>query len=211
VVQFIRQVESTMKATEFEYRHQTLVHQFIVAVAFLTYFIERDDVVWRFVKDSVTPRELERAFFLIATILIAVGAVICTWARAHDSSGGLYRYFRYSRYLGELLYAIELGSLAPLTGFVILVAGESLRLSRLVLRESGQQRSSLTHNSMWLRAFLQEATKWGIFLTMIVFVITLKDRVAEVLAVVSFLVGWLARLFCSIQFSESGRTLNVIE
>jgi hypothetical protein len=29
-----------MKATDFEYRHETLVHQFIVAAAFLMYFVE---------------------------------------------------------------------------------------------------------------------------------------------------------------------------
>ena len=44
-----------MKATDFECRHQTLVHQLIVGAAFLTYLIDREDVVWRFVKDSATP------------------------------------------------------------------------------------------------------------------------------------------------------------
>jgi hypothetical protein len=33
-----------MKATDFDYRHQTLVHQFIVAAAFLTYFVDREDI-----------------------------------------------------------------------------------------------------------------------------------------------------------------------
>ena len=46
-----------MKATDFEYRHQTLVQQFIVAAAFLTYLVEGEDIVWRFVKDSPAPRE----------------------------------------------------------------------------------------------------------------------------------------------------------
>jgi hypothetical protein len=37
----------------------------------------------------------------------------------------------------------------------------------------------------------QEAVKWGLFVTMVVFVITLKDRLAEVLAAASFLIGLL--------------------
>lgn len=41
-----------MQATEFEYRHPILVHQLIVAAAFGTYFIQRDDVVWQFVKNK---------------------------------------------------------------------------------------------------------------------------------------------------------------
>ena len=63
-----------MKATGFEYRHQTLVHMAILAVAFATYLFDPDDVVWRFVKDSSTPRELEHAAFFVATVLIGVGA-----------------------------------------------------------------------------------------------------------------------------------------
>jgi hypothetical protein len=69
-----------MKATDFEYRHQTLVHQLIVAAAFLTYLIQRDDVVWRFGKDSTAPRELERFLFALATLFIAIGAGVSTWA-----------------------------------------------------------------------------------------------------------------------------------
>jgi hypothetical protein len=41
------------------------------------------------------------------------------------------------------------------------------------------------------KAFRQEAVKWGLFLTTVVFVITLKDRLAEVLAVACFLIGLL--------------------
>ena len=210
-----------MKATDFEYRHQTLVHQFIVAAAFLTYLIDRDDIVWRFVKDAAVPRELERSLFAVAILLIAVGAGICTWARASrgpDSAtgGGPYHYLRHPRHLGELLYAIGLGSLAPLSGFVILVVGEALRLFRLIRREDDGATSLQQHPSpispslsrarvkepdpRWGRAFRKEAAKWGILLTMIVFLITLKDRLAEILAAASFLAGL---LFNAPFFSDS--------
>src|SRR5271166_303439 len=115
-----------MKATNFEYRHQTLVHQLIVGAALLTYLIDRDDVVWRFVRNSYTPRLWERSLFIVATILIAMGAGLSTWARAVSRPG--------PQYLGELLYAIGLGSLMPLSGFIILIAGEALRILRLMRR-----------------------------------------------------------------------------
>jgi hypothetical protein len=206
-----RRILLCMKATDFEYRHQKLVHQFIVAAAFLTYLIDREDVVWRFVKGSTAPRELERSVFTFATLLIVVGAGICTWALGHhrpESTTGVepYREPPYPGFFGEFLYSMGLGSLAPLSGFVILVGGEALRLFRLFRRvddEHGQHfqahpsttsiplasAAATETNSSWGKAFQQEAAKWGIFLTMMIFVITLKDRLAEILAASSFLVG----------------------
>ncbi len=188
-----------MKANNFEYGHQKLVHLLIVAIAFLTYLVDRDDIVWRFVKDSTAPRTWERSLFLIATLAIAVGAGLCTWARAlpeRNISPGLgqNRDLRRPRDLGELLFAIGLASLAPLWGFVILVVGEGLRLFRLMRREDDQTPASSPQaksNAQWRKALRQEAGKWGMLLTMIVFVITLKDRLAEVLAAASLLTGLL--------------------
>jgi hypothetical protein len=117
-----------------------------------------------------------------------------------------YRHLHRSRYFGDLLYAIGLASLFPLWGFIILVAGETLRVLRLIQREDPRARNLLLHmlptalplippaqefHSGWGKAFRQETVKWGLFLTMVVFVITLKDRLAEVLAVASFLIGLL--------------------
>lgn len=201
-----------MKASDFEYRHQTLVHQFIVAAAFLTYFVDREDIVWRFAKDSSAPRGFERFCFIVATAFIVIGAAICTWARVYrrpESATGMesYRQLHRLRYFGDLLYTIGLASLAPLWGFILLVAGETLRIFRLALREDPRARNFLQHpltsaspllppaaqefHSRLRKAFREEAVKWGLFLTMVVFVITLKDRLAEVLAGASFLIGLL--------------------
>jgi len=75
-----------------------------------------------------------------------------------------------------------------------LVAAEALRLFRLMRREDDQTPppafSSLAKSiPQWETALRQEAGKWGMLLTMIVFVITLKDRLAEVLAAASLLIG----------------------
>ena len=217
-----------MKATDFEYRRQTLVHQFIVAAAFLTYFVDREDIVWRFVKDSSAPRGFERFFFIVATVLIAVGAALCTWARVYCRPESVtdmesYCYFHRARYFGDLLYAIGLASLAPLWGFIILVAAETLRLFRLAQREDARARNLRLHSlpnvsplispaaqefhSRLGKAFRQEAVKWGLFLTMVVFVITLKDRLAEVLAAASFLIGLLVNTPIFSRAPQSPRTI----
>ena len=55
-----------MKATEFECRHQTLIHLVIVTIAFLTYFIDREDIVWSFLQGRLHSQLLQRIFFSVA-------------------------------------------------------------------------------------------------------------------------------------------------
>lgn len=168
-----------MNATPFECRHPTVVHQLVVGAAFLTYLLDRDDIVWRFVKGSASPHTLERVVFIIATLFIAAGTAACTWARAHPT--------RRARYLGDLSYAVGLASLVPLAGFVLLVAGEALRVLRL---SRCPRDPAHTQQSYPLRrAFRREAVKWGVLISMIVFVITLQDRHADILLGSSFLIG----------------------
>jgi hypothetical protein len=99
-----------MKASELECRHQTLVHLLIVGMSFLTYLVDRDDVVWVVVRGRPGQDLLERALFAVAAILMGMGALLRAWAgasadasRAVDSlpvpSDGPYRYVRY---LGSL-------------------------------------------------------------------------------------------------------------
>jgi hypothetical protein len=120
------------------------------------------------------------------------------------SSGTPYLVLDRPRYLGDLCYAIGLGFLFPLLGFVILVAGEALRTLRLIVRENDLVRDLAQHlrkptkpprstanefHRGWGRAVRQEAVKWSILVSMIVFVITLQDRHADVLVAASFLLG----------------------
>ena len=201
---------SVLKATDFEYRHQALVHQLIVGAAFVTYLVDRDDIVWRLVKSTTTPHILERLVFILATVLVAMGAGLCTRTRAFQkvrgtSSDDPHGLLHPSRYLGDLSYAIGLGSLAPVPGFLILVGGEAFRVLRLAGRTDGRPQNWQEHRLSvfpaspsgeskqrtpeWKNAIRHEAAKWGILATMTVFVITLQDRHAEVLALGSFLIG----------------------
>lgn len=208
-----------MKASEFEYRHQTLVHLLIVGAAFLTYLVDRDDIVWVLVRGRPDQYLLERELFGVAAALIGIGALLRTWAAAKPEaawagaavrvrSDGPYRYVRYPRQLGNLLFSIGLAFLAPIAGFLLLVLGETLMAVRLIQHERqlrNREESSageawrsvgpiskdwtaLRVQPSWGKAFRWESAKWGLFLTMIVFTVLLRDRVAEVLAGASFLV-----------------------
>jgi hypothetical protein len=189
-----------VKAIEFEERHPMLLHQLVVAVAFLTYLWDRDDVVWRFIKDNAANRVLEHTLFAIATLLVGGAAVICTRARVYGAApiggrrSGSFHSARNWRYFGDFLYAIGLASLLPLAGFVILVVGEAIRILRL-MRSKDELSSAgvrlVETKSRWWEASQREALKWGIFLAMIAFTITLSDRVADILIGTAWLLGLL--------------------
>jgi protein-S-isoprenylcysteine O-methyltransferase Ste14 len=211
-------VRSTaVRATDFEYRHQTLLHLLIVAISFLTYLFDRDDIVWALVRGQAHPRFLERLLFALATLFIGVSTVVRTWAGAYPwppdpgfpppfRRDGPYRYLRNPRQLANILFAIGLASLAPLWGFAFLIAGEAILALRLIEREKEANdaesvglaapiaapphvvQRSPPRLPVWGKAFRQESAKWGLLLTMIVFTSLLKDRVAEVLVVASFMV-----------------------
>lgn len=206
-----------MRASRFEARHPILIRQLIIAAAFSTYLLDRDDIVWRFIKQYPNSKFLEHAFFLLATILIGVGAAMCTLARANlrpaaahaldpANSAGPFHSLSDPFQLGEWLFDVGLASLAPLCGCVLLIAGETIRLLRPIrsldsmAQQPGIQAASFAAATArashwpWVSALRSEAAKWGLFLNMIVFTVTLIDRLAEVLAAASVLVWLLVNL-----------------
>ena len=172
-----------MKATDFENRHQRWIHLVLVGAAFSTYFFDGVDSVWAMVEHQPNARALERMLFAVATVLVGCGAALRTSASRLRSPSKMH--------LGSVLYALGIGSLAPLPGFAILAIGETVLATRLYLRElnSGcEQRAGETMRS-WASAVRTEAVKWGLFLTMIVFTAVLIDRVADVLAAASLAIA----------------------
>lgn len=207
-----------LRATDFEYRHQTLLHLLVIGLAFLTYAFQPDDIVWTFVKHHTVYRSLlERIVFGIGALEILCSAALQTWANAYRLSAenvdpllvsdGVYRGLEELLYVSRLLFALGIGLLAPISGAVILVAGEVALVVRLFVRNRDgaplEDRSDQFVRSMrtwlsargssarWKDAVCKEASKWGLAVTMIVFTLTLRDRLAEILAGAS-LVLWFA-------------------
>jgi hypothetical protein len=186
-----------MKATDFEYRHQLLLHEVILGAATLTYLVDRDDIIWRFIKMSPAARALERSLFAVATLLFGVSAWLCTHARAHRHPGRLF-------WLGEYVYAFALASLVPFAGSLILIIGEGIRIVRLLGRGVESAELEGPERPGWRSALRRESIKWGLFVTMIVFTITLRDRVAEILIGASVVFWMLLNLRLSTVWSGLG-------
>ena len=206
-----------MRATDFEYRHQTLVHLLVVGLAFLAYAFQRDDIVWALVKHHTADRTLvERMVFGVGALEVLGSAALRTWAHARRFSAReielpwsareeMYRRLQDLIYAGRLLFALGIGLLAPISGAVILWAGEIFLVLRLFVRNRDRTRRAACHfpfpslrawlpaqppSSKWMHAMRKEASKWGLAVMMIVFTLTLRDRLAEILAGASFLL-WL--------------------
>jgi hypothetical protein len=196
------------KATPFERDHSLFIHCVIVGTAFLTYFLDREDIVWRFIKNhGAETRALEHTLFLLATFFVGIGGYLCTIARkgAVQSSPGTPRSRppRLLHYSGQFLYAVGLASLLPVAGYVILIAGEGVRLLRLWLadvdssithsaRQTSRQRSLEPNAKSLAEAVRRETLKWCVLVTMVVFTITLRDRYADVLICASIFLALVA-------------------
>jgi hypothetical protein len=221
-----------MRATDFEYRHQTLLHLVVVGLAFLTYAFQPDDIVWAFVKHHTIYRTpLERMVFGFGALEILCSAALQTWANAYRlsaanadpllASHGVYRRLEDLIYIGRLLFALGIGLMAPLSGTVILLTGEVALVVRLFLRNRYRAplegRSDPFVQSMrtwlsaagasanWKDAVRKEASRWGLALTMIVFTLTLRDRLAEILAGASLLFWFALNWSAFLRPSDSRR------
>lgn len=197
-----------LKATDFEWDHPVFVHSMVVIAAFLTYLLDRDDVVWRFIKDhGAQARPWEHGLFLIATIFIGIGAYLCTIARRDQRRRSFNPQNRH--YLGQFAFAVGLASLLPLAGYVMLIAGEGFRLLRIFtwtkVGSAGQSRAAngsawssearteaMEANVRWFPAIQREALKWCVLISMVVFTITLRDRYADWLICASIVIAVLA-------------------
>ncbi len=143
-----------MKATEFEFRHRSLVSLLHFWLGFQAYSIDHMNVVWAFVPWN-TPRGalLARIVFAFGALLAGLGAAIRTWAAAylrsdvvHDPklhaetlvADGPYRHVRNPLYLGLFLLSAGVGFLASRLGFLILVAVAAVRVLRLIGREESE-------------------------------------------------------------------------
>jgi protein-S-isoprenylcysteine O-methyltransferase Ste14 len=143
-------------ATAFEFRHRFLVISTYYAVGFACYAVDRISaagwLIRRVTGDEPTRAQLQAVFGFGAAI-VAVAAMLRTWASAHLPSAivhdralhderlvadGPYRFVRNPLYLGNLLISVGMGLLASRLGFVVLVLGQAIFYRRLIGREEAE-------------------------------------------------------------------------
>jgi protein-S-isoprenylcysteine O-methyltransferase Ste14 len=150
-----------MQATDFEFRNRWWLFATIFTLAFMAYIVDPVNsgaalVDWLARRRGITATDnAYRLVFAIAAALVALAALIRTWAtsylraevmtdgRVHTDrlvADGPYRYVRNPLYLGNIFMAVGAGLMASRLGFVILVAGMIVFVMRLMLREENELR-----------------------------------------------------------------------
>jgi protein-S-isoprenylcysteine O-methyltransferase Ste14 len=143
-----------VKATEFEFRHRSILNLIHFWIAFQLYSVDRINIVWAFVHWNDPHGDfIARIVFGFAAILLGLAATVRTWAAAylrsevvHDTAmhtetlvaDGPYRHVRNPLYLGTFLMSVGLGFLASRSGFVVLAVGAAIRILRLIAREEAE-------------------------------------------------------------------------
>lgn len=187
----------------FALRHPFLIHGILVILCWLTYVLDREDAVWRFIKDSANSRLLEHLAFALAAACIACGVLLGAWPSGNRAGGARQtpRSIRRCAF-GEILHAIGIASLLPLAGSVALICAEAIRsihYARRAIAASSPQSLAPANapnpprNSTLPRFLLSHIAGICAFLSMLVFSITLRDRQADALFAATALVFTVTR------------------
>jgi protein-S-isoprenylcysteine O-methyltransferase Ste14 len=146
----------TLRATDFEFRHRFWIISGIFYLGFSCYIWDHMNVCVAVVRmilgglhSPLAGRSI-RAILAAGVLIAALAALVRSWAEAYLHSSvvhagelhsdrlvadGPYRRVRNPLYLGNILLAVGLGSMASRTGFLVLVAATVPFVYRLILRE----------------------------------------------------------------------------
>jgi protein-S-isoprenylcysteine O-methyltransferase Ste14 len=208
------------KATEFEFRYRFRFILGIYWAAFSLYYVGDENASVALARSIVGHRGVNslsfnryvNAFFVLGTSIAVLAALIRTWAGAylhssiiHDralhserlAADGPFRHLRNPLYLGTILLAVAIGTLASRVGFFVLSIGMILFVYRLILREEANLLKSQGENyrryfeavprlipsvlprvpasgarADWTDGFVGEIFMWGLAAGMGVFALT---------------------------------------
>jgi protein-S-isoprenylcysteine O-methyltransferase Ste14 len=146
----------TLRATEFEFRHRFWIISGVFYLGFSCYIWDHMNVSVALARmilgglHSPLVGRWIRAILAAGVLIAALAALVRSWAEAYLHSSvvhaselhsdrlvadGPYRRVRNPLYLGNILLAVGLGSMASRTGFLVLVAATVPFVYRLILRE----------------------------------------------------------------------------
>lgn len=185
------------RANAVELRRPFLIHGLVLLVGWGTYLLDRDDVLWRYIRHSPHSRLLEHLGFGCAAVVIGIGVLLGCWRTDRDyrregwTPGVIGR-----RCAGEILHGIGLASLVPVEGFVLIVCGETIRsvryarLKMQMAREHGGGVPIATPpGPAWKWLVLSQVGMWCAFVSMVIFSIVLIDHAADRMFGITMLVS----------------------
>jgi hypothetical protein len=189
------------RANVLELQRPYLIHGLVLLIGWGTYLLDRDDVLWRFIRHSPQSRLLEHLGFGGAAAAMGIGILLGCWRtdrdyRAEGWTQGVIR----RRCAGEILHGIGLATLVPVAGFVLIVCGEAIRsvryagLKMRIAREGGGGLPggipiTAPPGPAWKWLVLSQAGMWCAFVSMVIFSIILIDHAADRMFGITMLVS----------------------
>lgn len=151
-----------MRASDWEFKNRAMIFGFIFALAFPFYAIDKQNITaavatWLAPHLHFSDDTTARILFSLATALMALAALLRTWASsylfqdvvyasqvksAHLVADGPYRYVRNPLYFANVLMAFAMGSMMSRVGFVFAVAAMLVFCYRLIFREEADLAAS---------------------------------------------------------------------
>jgi protein-S-isoprenylcysteine O-methyltransferase Ste14 len=210
---------SSFRATESEFRSRFWIIGGVFWLGFALYAADRVNFAafaarWLAGPGSHHMTGFARAILGLGTALAVMGSLVRSWGTAylhssvvHDASihserltaDGPYRYVRNPLYLGIVLLALGLGTMASRLGFLVIVLGVPIIVYRLILREEAGLLATQGDSYRayfravprlipsliprvpvgqarpdWVDGFAGEAFTWGMSLGMAAFTVTLR-------------------------------------
>jgi protein-S-isoprenylcysteine O-methyltransferase Ste14 len=151
-----------MRASNWEFRNRAMIFGLIIGCSFSLYAVDHLSAVqvlvnWLGSRINVNPDALARAIFFAATILLALAALLRTWASAYLHAAvvyaaevktarlvadGPYRRMRNPLYLGNIMMAVAMASLMNRSGAILAILLMWLFCYRLIVREEADLKAS---------------------------------------------------------------------
>ncbi|MBV9269415.1 MAG: isoprenylcysteine carboxylmethyltransferase family protein [Acidobacteriaceae bacterium] len=147
-----------MRATTWEFKNRAFLIGIVFFVGFGLYFVDHENATA--VLSNTLERPLgvgadviARVLYSVATALLALAALIRTWASAYLHStvvyaselktdtlvaGGPYRFVRNPLYFANVLLAIGMGTMMSRSGFIVGVLAMLIFCYRLIFREEAE-------------------------------------------------------------------------
>ena len=175
-----------------------VIRMALLLAGLFTYFVSPDDVVWHFIKTSSNARLLEHSIFGVAAPILGI-ALLLKMKISVDVQQDSRHTFHGGAVVASLLQSIGIGSLLPLPGFLLLVFGDLGASTLLYLRYptaegpevklSSRTVGGTKHTFRWKDSLVTYLGLCCAFISMVLFSITLIDRIADVLFAISALVS----------------------
>lgn len=151
-----------MKATNWEFSNRASMFGIIIGVPFAMYLIDHENVTALLATRlsptiHIQPDQLAQVLFAFAALLLAIAALLRTWASSYLNAGvvyaselksaslvadGPYRRVRNPLYFANALMSIAVGSMMSRSGLVLVVIAMIVFCYRLIFREEAELSAS---------------------------------------------------------------------